>query len=99
MRKRRDGSYGPLFINQKQRLHLEEWYLAEALRTPGYAFRPGWHSCLTPTAPHLSKNGRVWVEVEVRGNTFHTRPESQGGTWVLSQEMKILREIEVPDVD
>ena len=80
-RRRRDGSYGPLFINARQRLVPGEVYVAEEHRTAGYAFRPGWHICSAPVAPHLSKRGRVWCEVEHRETLV--RPESQGasGIW------------------
>jgi len=37
----------------------------------------------------------VWVEVEVEDIELHDRPESQGGTWVLAQRMKVLRELKV----
>ena len=41
----------------------------------------------------LSKKGRVWIEVEVDDIEYYDRPESQGGTWVLAQRMKIIKEI------
>jgi hypothetical protein len=48
--------------------------------------------------PHLSirlANGeqRVWVECEVEDWTSYNRPESQGGSWILAQKMKIIKEL------
>jgi len=89
-RQRKDGSIGPLFINARQRIELNTWLPAEAHRTKGYAYRPGWHCCLRPEAPHLSEKGRVWCLVEIEDYTTYARPESQGGTWVLANHMKVL---------
>ena len=57
----------------------------------------------SPLAPHLSiklANGeqRVWVECEVEDYVTYNRPESQGGTWVLAQKMKIVRELTTEEV-
>ena len=93
-RKRRDGTYGPLFINKKQKLIPGVTYIAEEHPTPGFAFRPGWHICPFPVAPHLSKKNRVWCEVEFELMNTIIRPESQGGKWYLGSKMNILREIE-----
>ena len=93
-RVRKDGSIGPLFINKRQRLETNVWYQAEAHRTKGYAFRPGWHICSTPSAPHLSKNGRVWAEVEFNNHQEIVRPANQGGLWYLAEQMKIVRILE-----
>jgi len=87
----KDGSLSPLFINRRSRLSVGTWMDAEAHRTKGFAFRKGWHCTLTPNAPHLSSRGRVWVEVEVDDVELYNRPESQGGTWVLAQRMRIVR--------
>lgn len=94
-RKRKDGSYGPLFINRKQRMRLGETYQAEEHRTKGFAFRPGWHCCRTPNAPHLSPKGRVWVKVHVSQDdiTPHPRPESQGGMWYTANKISLLGEV------
>lgn len=73
-RLRKDGSLGPLFINRRQRLHPGPWYMAEEHQTKGFAFRPGWHVCSRHSAPHLSKVGRVWCRVEIKGYTNHQRP-------------------------
>ena len=89
-RRRKDGTLGPLFINRKLRVPVGEWLNAEAHRTPGYAFRPGWHATLRPIAPHLRTTGdRVWCRVSLRDTEFYDRPESQGGTWVLAQRLRV----------
>jgi hypothetical protein len=93
IRKLKDGSLSPLFINKKSRLEKEIWLNAEFHPTKGFAERKGWHCTLLPIAPHLSTKNRVWVKVEVQEFEFYNRPESQGGTWVLAQKMKILNEI------
>lgn len=86
----RDGSIGPLFINRSLRLEPGRWYRAESHRTPGYAFRPGWHILAEPRAPHLSKKNRVWAAVEFQGATEHLRPAAQGGLWYLAKWMRVL---------
>jgi hypothetical protein len=40
-RKRKDGTYGPLFINRSQKILQGETYHAEDHPTKGYAYRPG----------------------------------------------------------
>ena len=90
VRQLRDGSLSPLFINRKSRLTVGEWMDAEPHRTQGFKFRPGWHCTLLPSAPHLTKKGRVWVEVEVENFELVERPQNQGGTWVLAQRMKVI---------
>jgi hypothetical protein len=65
-RKRKNGSLGPLFINRKLIVSPKKWLKAESHKTKGFAFRPGWHCCSRPVAPHLSMNGRVWCEVEIQ---------------------------------
>jgi hypothetical protein len=92
IRKLKDGSLSPLFINKKSRIPIGVWLDAEAHPTKGFAFRKGWHCCLKPEAPHLSEKDRVWVEVEVEEVELYNRPESQGGTWVLAQKMKIIKQ-------
>ncbi len=89
-RLRKDGSLGPLFINKTLRLEVGGTYEAEAHRTKGYAFRPGWHLCKTMSAPHLSKTGRVWAKVMAYDTTEYPRPESQGGAWLLANRITIL---------
>lgn len=93
MKIRKDKSLGSLFINSKVKIPLDQWLIAEAYPTKGFAFRPGWHCCFKPIAPHLSTKGRVWVEVEIEDFKTYPRPESQGGEWVLANKMKILRRV------
>jgi len=88
---RKDGTLGPLFIGKKIRVPFWRWIKAEAIRTPGFAFRPGWHCCATPEAPHLSKHGRVWCEVSIDGVKEHHRPASQGGLWFTAQWLRVER--------
>jgi len=98
-RRMRDGKLSPLFINKKSRIPKGVWLDAECHPTKGFAVRQGWHCCLRPFAPHLVVGGegkgksRVWVLVEVEDTELYDRPESQGGTWVLAQRMKVVREI------
>jgi hypothetical protein len=87
---KKDGSIGPLFINKRLRLKTNEWYEAEEHKTPGFAFRPGWHVCSTRSAPHLSEKGRVWRKVEIKDYSEIKRPENQGGMWYLAKKMKVL---------
>ena len=93
IRKMKDGSLSPLFINKKSRIPVGQWLTAESHPTRGFAYRKGWHCTLKAVAPHLSTKGRVWVKVEIYDYEYYERPESQGGTWVLAQKMKILEEI------
>lgn len=90
IRQRRDGSLGPLFINCRQRIPVNQWLKAKCIPTKGFAVRPGWHCTLKPIAPHLSTKGRVWCKVEMEGCQLYNRPERQGGTWVLAKRMRVL---------
>ena len=92
-RKRKDGTYGPLFINRKQKIHKGEYYNAESHPTPGYAYRHGWHCCSTPNAPHLSYKDRVWCKVEINDYREHQRPQSQGGLWYTAGQLRVLEEL------
>lgn len=94
LRKRKDGSLGPLFINRKQRIPIGEWLEAEDHPTKGYAHRPGWHTTLEPKAPHLKMEGRVWCVVEVGEVEQHVRPKNQGGVWLIAHWMKVIRIME-----
>jgi hypothetical protein len=87
----KDGSIAPLFINKKFRFPIGEWLKAEAHKTKGFKFRKGWHCTLKPIAPHLSKKNRVWIEVEIKDYEYYNRPESQGGTWVLADYLKVIK--------
>lgn len=93
IRKMKDGSLSPLFINKKSRIPIGVWMEAESHPTKGFAYRKGWHCTLKPVAPHLSEKDRVWVEVEIEDYEQYKRPESQGGVWVLAQRMKIVKEL------
>jgi len=88
-----DGSLKPLFIGKTKAMKVGEWMTAECIPTKGFAVREGWHCCLKPIAPHLSEKNRVWVEVEVKDYVLYDRPESQGGTWVLADKMKVIGEL------
>lgn len=90
VRKRKDQTLGPLFINRKLRIPFGIWLDAEDHPTKGYAHRPGWHCTMRPEAPHLSKKDRVWCRVDVLNYKFFERPEAQGGKWVLAQKIKFL---------
>jgi hypothetical protein len=92
-KKRKDGTYGPLFINRKQKIQKGVLYGAESHPTVGYAYRPGWHCCSTPNAPHLSYKDRVWCKVEIQDYNRHQRPHNQGGLWYTANYMRILEEI------
>lgn len=93
-RQRKDGTLGSLFINRSERIPIGVWMLAEAHRTKGYAYQPGWHALLKPEAPHLKKcpknEKRVWAKVAVVEYKTHVRPISQGGKWLLAKKMIIL---------
>lgn len=93
VRKLKDGSIAPLFINKKSRIPVGKWLNAESHPTKGFSYRKGWHCTLEPKAPHLSTKNRVWVEVEVDDFEKYNRPVNQGGTWLLAQKMKIIKEI------
>ena len=92
-RKRKDGTLGSLFINRCQVIVPNVWLVAGAHRTKGYTFRPGWHCCAKPVAPHLKKEGRVWCLVEINGWQSIQRPASQGSLWYLAQCLKLLKEL------
>ena len=106
MRQLKDGTVHPLFINKREVTRFGVPLKAECYPTKGFAVRQGWHCCFTPYAPHLKENlangeRRVWVEVLVRDFETYDRPESQGGKWILAQEMiavKILRDNEVNSI-
>lgn len=96
VRVRRDGTLGPLFIGRKIVVPMHKWLKAKAIRTKGFAFRPGWHCCSLPEAPHLSKTGRVWVTVLIKDFKEHRRPESQGGLWFTAKWMKVMCQYHEP---
>ena len=91
----KNGDMTPLFINKSLRFVVGETYKAECHPTKGFAIRQGLHMCTKPVAPHLSMNlksgeKRVWIECEIFDYEMYDRPESQGGNWILSQDMTIL---------
>jgi hypothetical protein len=91
----KNGKLYPLFINRQKSIPFEEWMGAECFPTKGFAVRKGWHCTLQPIAPHLKtelKSGekRIWVKCEAEDFEYYQRPESQGGTWVLAQRLKVL---------
>ena len=87
---KKNGELGPLFINKRQRIPIGEWMIAESHRTKGYSFRPGWHCCQYPKAPHLSLKNRIWKEVLIEEYGTLERPEYQGGTWYLANRLYVL---------
>jgi hypothetical protein len=96
LRIKKDGKLYPLFINKKNSTPIGEWLEAECCPTKGFAVRKGWHCCFKPVAPHLkmelaSGERRVWVECEVEDWESYSRPESQGGSWILAQRMKLIK--------
>lgn len=93
LRRRPNGTIGPLFINRKQIIPIGEWLEAEDHLTKGYAHRPGWHACKDVVAPHLKMGGRVWCEVEIEDYVELKRPESQGTKWYLAKRMKVVRKL------
>lgn len=103
LRKLSDGKLYPLFIHKTYSTPINEWMQAECYPTKGFAVRKGWHCTFKPIAPHLLMrlaNGeqRVWVECEVDDFSTYNRPESQGGTWILAQRIKIIKELNDNDV-
>ncbi len=98
VRKLKDGSISPLFINKRLRIPVGEWLEAEDHKTKGFAHRVGWHCTRHSVAPHLKtrlKSGevRVWYMVEIEDFTEEHRPLSQGGLWYLANKIKFLEEI------
>ena len=90
VRRRRDGTLGPLFINKQQVVPIGRWLQAESHPTPGFKVRPGWHCTSKPVAPHLSMKGRVWCKVEITHFTEFERPKAQGGLWYIAGRMRVL---------
>lgn len=90
-RLKKNGEITSLFINKSVPLPFGKRLHAENHATKGFAHRPYWHACSLPEAPHLSKKGRVWAEVEIIAYTEMKRPRSQGSKWYLAEEMTILR--------
>ena len=88
---RRDNTLGSLFIDTHRVLSPGVWYVAGEYPTKGFAVRYGWHVMLLPEAPHLSKRGRVWANVEIdQVLDIVRRPKSQGGVWLTVKWIRIL---------
>lgn len=90
VRLKKDGNITSLFINKKVNLFLNQWMNSKCIPTKGFSIRAGWHILAKPNAPHLSKNGRVWIKVKFKDYYKFNRPKSQGGLWFLAKKMKIL---------
>jgi hypothetical protein len=88
-RVRKNGTLGTLFIDCKRQLISGVEYPALDIPTKGYKYRPGWHICRQPYAPHLSTRGRHWFRVEFFNFDTLERPESQGGIWYIAREIII----------
>jgi len=99
LRVRKDGTIGPLFINQRQRIPLNKWIKAEPHKTKGYKFRPGWHCTSKPLAPHLTMKGRTWYEAVITNFEKIKRPLNQGGLWYLAQRMKLKKLLTSKEVE
>ena len=98
VRKAKDGSLHPLFIDKSRPYVIGEQREAEYHPTKGFAPRFGFHCCFKPLAPHLktelaSGEKRVWIECEVEDYETYNRPESQGGEWILANKLMVLREL------
>jgi len=90
VRQLKDGRLTSLFINKSRPIEFGRWVKSECFPTKGFAVRQGWHCTAKPEAPHLSKKGRVWLKVDIKGVEKFMRPESQGGLWYLANEIKFL---------
>ena len=89
-RVRKNGTLGSLFINRKAVLKLNEWLDYEEHLTKNFKFRPGWHICKSPNAPHLSMKNRKWYKVEFEDFETLKRPLHQGDDWYIAKRIKIL---------
>lgn len=90
-KRKKDGQITSLFINNRRGLPAGEWVKAEDHKTNGFKHRPGWHTMKKPLAPHLTKNGREWWEVEICNWKEFERPSSQGGVWFLSEWIRFVK--------
>jgi hypothetical protein len=98
LRKRKNGSIGSLFVDRTTKLPLGKWLSAVDHKPTNLAHRPGWHCLPRPLAPHLSEKGRVWCVVEVDDFKKIDRPQSQGGTWLLANRMRIVKELSEAEI-
>lgn len=92
-RLKKDGNITSLFINKTENLKFNKWLKGKCYPTDGFKVRPGWHCTEKPEAPHLSKNGRIWCEVEIENFEEIQRPQNQGGKWFIANDLKILSKI------
>ncbi len=92
VKRRKDGTFGPLYIDCRHHFEIGEWQEAKYdIIKPGYAVRPGWHTCKHMSAPHIKpRPDRYWMKVKVADYIEFERPEGQGGTWFLSKWIKPL---------
>lgn len=89
-RQKKSGVITPLFINKTKSIPFNEWLDAECHPTKGFKVRPYWHCTSTPSAPHLSEKGRVWIKIEIDDYQEFKRPDNQGGLWYLANKIKLL---------
>lgn len=89
LRVRKDGTLGPLFIGRDIVVPIGKWQKARSIRVKGFKFRPGWHAVAAPVAPHLSKKGRVWCTVSLKGAYKQLRPEHQGRVWYIAGWLRV----------
>lgn len=100
----KNGKLYPLFINRNQEITFSKWLQSECHPTKGFAVRQGWHCCFLPIAPHLKENlangeKRVWVKCVVKDYETYNRPESQGGTWILADKIKVIKILSKAEVE
>ena len=86
-----NGEITSLFINKSEPITFNQWLEAKLYPTEGFAVRHGWHCVPTPNAPHLTRKGRVWAEVEIKDVQELQKPVAQGGLWYLAKQMKVNR--------
>jgi hypothetical protein len=95
-RKRKDGTYGTLFINTKLRMIKGVVYQEEDHPTKGFAHRMGWHILPRQESNRLAVKthwcNRVWCTVEFEYKDTIYKPESQGGMVYIGSTIKILEE-------
>lgn len=86
----RNGRLRSLFIDKSKVYQIDTWYMAESHPTKGFIQRPYFHCLEKPLAPHLSMKNRVWCKVEVKGESYMKRSKSQGGMWILANQIRIV---------
>lgn len=99
LRVRPNGTVSPLFFERGKSLPIGVWIKATlGLVKKGFAPRSGFHTLAQPHAPHLnmelaSGERREFWEVEIKDYETFRRPDSQGGVWFLSNEMKLVKKV------